>query len=182
MTLNDFKQKADKALEHYNEDLKSVRTGRANPSLVENLMVDAYGSKMPLNQVASISAPEPRLLTISVWDKSVVDKVVEAIKNSELNLNPVADSTLIRLNLPMMTEERRKELVKTVKKLGEDTKIALRNIRHEFLSALKKRAEELKLPENEVKSDETKVDAEIKLYNDKVDSIAKTKEDELMTI
>lgn len=182
MTISDFKQKAAKAVEFFEENLKSVRTGRANPGLIENLMVEAYGSKMPLIQLASISAPEPRLLTISVWDRTVVDDVVEAIKNSDLNLNPVVDTTLIRLNIPAMTEERRKELVKSVGKLSEETKISLRNIRHEFLSALKKREEELKLPENEVKAEEAKVDIEIKSFNEQIDQIAKVKEEELMSI
>ena len=182
MTINDFKQKVAKGVEYFEESLKTIRTGRANPSLVENIMVDAYGSKMPLIQVASISSPEPRLLTISVWDKSIVESVIDAIKKSDLGINPTVDTTLIRLNIPPMTEERRKELVKIVGKNAEEAKIALRNIRHEFMSALKKRIEELKLPENDSKSEEAKVDAEIKLYNEQVDKIAKVKEEELMAI
>ncbi len=182
MTLNDFKQKAQKALEHFEDTLKTVRTGRANPSLVEDLQVDAYGSKMPLMQLASISAPEPRLITISAWDKDVVNNIVDAIKNSDLNLNPTVDSTLIRLNIPSMTEERRKELVKVVGKHAEDCKIVLRNIRREFLDDVKRREKDEKLPEGEVKSEEQKVDTEIKAFNDKIDSIADGKEKELMTI
>lgn len=182
MNINDFKQKAQAAVKHYEETLGTVRTGRANPALVENLEIDAYGSKMPLNQLASISAPEPRLISISVWDKDVVNNIVEAIKKSDLNLNPVADSTLIRLNIPAMTEERRKELVKLVGKYAEDCKIVLRNIRREFMDDLKKREKDLKLPENEVKSEEQKVDSEIKVFNDQVDKIGEGKEKELMTI
>lgn len=182
MTIAEFKQKASKAIEHFEETLRTVRTGRANPSLVENLEVDAYGSKMPLMQLASISAPEPRMISISVWDKDVVNNIVEAIKKSDLNLNPTVDTTLIRLNIPAMTEERRKELVKLVGKYAEDTKISLRNIRREFMDDLKKREKDLKLPENEVKSEENKVDTEIKSFNDQVDKIAGEKEKELMTI
>jgi ribosome recycling factor len=182
MTINDFKQKAQKAIEHFEETLLTVRTGRANPSLVENLDIDAYGSKMPLNQLASISAPEPRMISISVWDKDVVNNIVEAIKKSDLGLNPVVDSTLIRLNIPAMTEERRKELVKVVGKYSEETKVVLRNVRREFMDALKKREKDLKLPENEVKSEESKIDTEIKSFNDQVDKIAGEKEKELMTI
>lgn len=182
MTISDFKNKADKAIQHFEETLKTIRTGRANPGLVENLDIEIYGSKMPLNQLASISAPEPRLLSISVWDKDAVNPIVEAIKKSELNINPIVDSTLIRLNIPAMTEERRKEMTKIVRKYGEETKISLRNLRKEFLDALKKREKDLKLPENEVKSEENKVDAEIKIFNEKIDNISSAKEKELMTL
>lgn len=182
MTINDFKQKAEKVVKFFEENLKTIRTGRANPGLVENLMIEAYGSRMPLMQLATISVPEPRLLTVSVWDKNLIENIVEAIKKSDLNLNPIVDDSLIRLNIPPMTEERRKELAKLVGKLSEEAKIALRNIRHEFLSALRKREQELKLPENEVKAEETKVDVEIKSFNERIDKIAKAKENELMTI
>lgn len=182
MTINDFKQKAAVAIQHFEETLQTVRTGRANPALVENLEVEAYGSRMPLNQLASISAPEPRMISISAWDKDVVNAIAEAIKKSDLNLNPAVDGTLIRLNIPAMTEDRRKELTKVVGKYAEDCKIVLRNIRREFMDDLKKREKDLKLPENEVKSEEQKVDTEIKSFNEQIDRLGEAKEKELMTI
>lgn len=182
MTIAEFKQKSSKAIEHFEEQLKTIRTGRANPSLVEDMQIEAYGSKMPLMQLASISTPEPRLISISVWDEGAVDAVMDAIKKSDLGINPIADGTLIRLNLPQMTEERRKEMGKIVWKYAEETKISLRNIRREFLDELKKREKEEKLPEGEVKSQEEKVDTEIKSFNVKIDEIAKLKEKEIMTI
>jgi ribosome recycling factor len=182
MTLNDFKEKAQKAVDHFSDTLKTIRTGRANPSLIENIQVDAYGARTPMFQVASIAAPEPRLLTLSVWDKSLVDAVVVAIKNSDLGVNPQVEATLIRLNLPMMTEERRKELTKVVGKYAEDCKIVLRNTRREFLDDLKKREAAEKLPEGVVKSDEEKVDVEVKRFNETVEQIADSKQKELMQI
>lgn len=182
MTINDFKQKAEKAIEHYQETLKTLRTGRATPSVIEDMLIDAYGSKMPLMQLATISAPEPRVLSISVWDKAVVDPIVEAIKNSDLGVNPNVDTNLIRLNFPQLTEDRRRELTKVVGKYAEECKISLRNIRREFMDDLKLRAKDQNLPENTVKSEEENVDKEIKLFNDKVDQIGKTKEQELMTL
>lgn len=182
MTLNEFRQKAEKSIEHFTDTIKSIRTGRANPGIVENLQVEAYGGKMPMNQVASISAPEPRLLTISVWDKSLVDAVTNAIKNSDLGVNPNVDATLIRINLPMMTEERRKELTKVVGKYEEETKVAVRNLRREFLDALKRREKEEKLPEDMVKSEEANIETEVKKINAQIESIAEAKQKELMEI
>lgn len=182
MNLNDFKQKAEKAIEHFIDILKTIRTGRANSALVENLMVEAYGSKVPLQQVASINVPEPRLITLSVWDKSQVDAVVLAIKNSDLGVNPNVDGTLIRLNLPMMTEERRKELVKVVGKYEEETKVSIRNLRREILDVIKKREKDEKLPEDVVKTEEANVETEVRKYNTQIEEIAKTKQKELMEI
>jgi ribosome recycling factor len=182
MTINHFKENAQKAVLHFEDVLKTIRTGRANPALVENLEVNAYGSKMPLMQLATISVPEPRLISISAWDKDIVPAIVEAIKKSDLNLNPTVDTTLIKLNIPPMTEERRKELIKLVGKYAEDAKIVLRNIRQEFRDSLKKREKDEKIPENEVKNEESKLEAEMKVFNEKIDEIAENKSKELMTI
>lgn len=182
MTINEFRQKASKSIEHFQDTLKAIRTGRANTGLVEDLQVEAYGGKMPLNQLGSIGAPEPRLLTISVWDKSVVDAIATAIKNSDLGVQPNVDGTLIRINLPMMTEERRKELAKAVGKHEEETKVAVRNLRREFLDALKKREKDEKLPEDVVKSEENNIEAEVKKFVSEIEEIAKAKEKELMEI
>jgi ribosome recycling factor len=182
MTISEFKQKASKSVEHFEDTLKAIRTGRANPGLVEDLQVDAYGGKMPLMQLGSISAPEPRLLTIALWDKSVVDAVVNAIKNSDLGVQPNVDGTLIRINLPMMTEERRKDLVKVVGKHEEETKVAVRNLRREFLDALKKREKDEKLPEDMVKTEEANIEVEVKKVVTQIEEVAKAKEKDLMEI
>ena len=180
MTIIEFREKAQKAVDHFGETLMTIRTGRATPGLIENLPVDAYGARMPLFQVATIGAPEPRLLSVSVWDKGLVDAVVKAIKNSDLGVNPQVEGNLIRLNLPMMTEERRKELTKVVGKYAEEAKIVLRNVRREYLDDLKKREKELKLPEGEVKTEEEKIDVEVKKFNELVEQISDTKQKELM--
>jgi ribosome recycling factor len=180
MTISEFNQRSAKIIEHFTSTLRQIRTGRATPSLIENLMVDAYGSKMPLMQIATIGAPEPRILTISVWDQSVVNSVVEALKNSDLGVNPSVDGTLVRINLPAMTEERRLELGKVVGKYAEESKISGRNLRKEYLDDVKKDEKDKKLTENEVKSEEEKIDKETKLLNEKIEDIAKQKQKELM--
>ncbi len=180
MDINEFRQKAQKALDHYSETLSTIRTGRASPSLIENLQVDAYGQKMPLFQVATIGAPEPRLLTLSVWDKGLVDAVVKAIKESDLGVNPQTEATLIRLSLPMMTEERRKEMTKVVGKYGEEARIAIRNARRDYLDVLKKKEKDENLPEGIVKLEEEKADIEVKKYNDQVEQMSDAKQKDLM--
>jgi len=180
MTINEFHERADKVIEHFGNIIKTIRTGRATPSLIENLQVDAYGAKTPLFQIANIGAPEPRILTISVCDQSLVNSVVEAIKNSDLGVNPNVDSTLIRLNLPPMTEERRKELTKVVGKYAEEAKIAARNLRRAYLDDVKKDEKEKNLPEGVVKSEEEKIDKETKLLTEKIDTISADKQKELM--
>lgn len=180
MTINEFKDKAQKSIDHFVEKMKTIRTGRANPSLIEGLPVDAYGSRMPLVQVSSISAPEPRLLTVSVWDQSLVEGVVQALKQSDLGVNPSVDGNLIRINLPIMTEERRAELSKVVGKYEEEAKVALRNHRRDFLDDVKRREKEEKLPEAVVKSEEEKIEQEIKKLNEQISSLADGKRKELM--
>ncbi len=180
MTIDDFRQKSQKTVDHFNDTLKTIRTGRATPSLIENLQVDAYGSKMPLFQIASIGSPEPRILTITVWDQSLADSVADAIKKSDLGVNPSVEANLLRLNFPPMTEERRKELTKVVGKYAEEAKIALRNVRKDFLDALKRREKDENLPEGVVKGEEEKVDAEIKKFNAQIEAISDQKQKELM--
>lgn len=182
MTIPEFKTKAQKAVDHLLSTLKTIRTGRATPAMVEDIMVDAYGSKMPIIQLASIGVPEPRILTISVWDKSVVEAVADAIKKTDLGITPVIDDSLIRLNIPQLTEERRGELSKQAGKFGEACKIALRNIRREFMDELKEMAKSHNLPENHVKQEEENVDKEIKNFNSLVDEHIDNKVKELMTL
>ena len=143
-TLADGEDRMSKAIEALKRDLATVRTGRANPSLVEDLRIDYYGTPTPLKQLASVSVPEARLLTIQPWDKGSMTAIEKAIQKSDLGLNPASDGNVIRLAIPPLTEERRKELVKVVHKKVEDGRIEIRNIRrdaHEMLRELKKEKE-----------------------------------------
>ncbi|GIW57532.1 MAG: ribosome-recycling factor [Candidatus Dojkabacteria bacterium] len=182
MSINELKDKANKAVAYFEDSLKTLRAGRATTGLVENIPVMAYGSKVPLIQLATLATPEPRLITISVWDKTLIDAIVHALNTSDLGINPVVDGSVIRLNIPPMTEERRKEMVKVVWKKAEEAKIVIRNLRKDYLRMLKKRASDEKWPEDQLKKEEDLVDAEIKSYNEKIDAIAERKESEIMSI
>lgn len=182
MTINEFKSKGDKSIEVFREKLNTLRTGRANTSLVDGLQVEAYGDKMPLNQVANVSVIDAKTIGISVWDSNNVESVVEAINKSDLGLNPSVDGTLVRLNIPPMTEERRAEIAKVVGKYEEEAKISVRNARQRFLSDLKKRKEDEKLPENTVKQEESDLDKEVKSINAKIEEVAEAKRKDIMTV
>jgi len=145
-TADDKMQKSIQALKR---ELDTIRTGRATPALVDSISVDAYGAPTPLNQVATISAPEARLLVINPWDKSVVPAITKAIQKSDLGLNPINDGNSIRLVIPPPTEERRKELVKVVRKKVEDSKIAIRNVRREAMEELKKLEKDKEISQDE---------------------------------
>ncbi len=136
--LGELKGKFDKTIEAFRRDLAKIRTGRANISLLDGIKVEYYGTLSPLNQVATLNTPDPRLITIKPWDKSLIPAIEKAIQqHSELGLNPSSDGELVRLPIPPLTQERRKELVKLVKKMGEDAKVALRNARREANETLK---------------------------------------------
>jgi ribosome recycling factor len=137
-SLNELESRMKKSIAALKEEFTGLRTGRANPSLLEPVMVDAYGSKMPLNQVATVSAADARLLTVQVWDKSMTQAVEKAIRESNLGLNPAAEGTLIRVALPELNEERRKELTKVAHQYAEQAKVAVRHIRRDGMDALKK--------------------------------------------
>lgn len=134
----DLNRRMQGALNVFNDDLKGLRTGRASVGLLEPVTVDAYGSQMPLTQVATLSAPEPRLLTVQVWDKSVVAAVELAIRDGNLGLNPIAEGQMIRVPIPELTEDRRKELVKVAHKYAEQTRVAIRNVRRDGMEVLKR--------------------------------------------
>jgi ribosome recycling factor len=136
--ITDIKQRMNKALESMKNDFLGLRTGRASVSMLDSIQVDAYGSKIPLNQAATINAPEPKLITVQVWDKSMVDAVEASIRESDLGLNPMKDGQLIRLPIPDLSEERRQEIAKVAKKFAENAKIAVRNIRRDSLDKVKK--------------------------------------------
>ena len=174
--------KMDKAIEVFSKELFSLRTGRANSAMLDLVKVDVYGQKMPINQIGSITTPEPRMINIQVWDQNNVTFVDAAIKKSELGLNPQIDGQLIRLPIPELNEERRTELKKLVKAMGEKCKISIRNIRRDANEELKKLLKSKEISEDEEKSYEKNVqnitDKHITTVNEKVS----TKEKEIMTI
>lgn len=176
------KQDLDKTVEHLFAEMGKIRTGRANPALVENLMVDYYGSKTPLKQVASINAPEARLLVIQPWDKDALVAIESAIRESDLNLNPNNDGQVIRINIPSLTEERRKELVKLLNQKAEDAKISVRTVREEAWKEIQNIEKEGKISEDDKFSGKDQLQKVVDEYNKKIDEIRERKEKEILTI
>ena len=174
--------KMDKAIEVFTKELSSLRTGRANAAMLDLVKVDVYGQQMPINQVGSITTPEPRMINIQIWDSNNVPLVDAAIKKSDLGLNPQIDGQLIRLPVPELNEERRTELKKLIKSIGEKCKVSIRNIRREANEELKKLLKSKEIGEDEEKSSEKNVqtitDDHIKVVDEKVS----LKEKEIMTI
>ena len=177
-----YSLKMDKAIEVFTKELSSLRTGRANASMLDLIKVDVYGQQMPINQVGSITTPEPRMINIQVWDVNNVSLVDAAIQKSDLGLNPQIDGQLIRLPVPELNEERRTELKKLIKSIGEKCKVSIRNIRREANEDLKKLLKSKEIGEDDEKNNEKKVqtitDNHIKTVDDKVS----LKEKEIMTI
>ena len=177
-----YNDKMKKTLEVFNNELGSLRTGRANANMLDLVKVDVYGQKMPINQLGSITIPEPRMINIQVWDLNNVNLIDSAIKKSELGLNPQIDGQLIRLPIPELNEERRMELKKMIKSMGEKCKVSVRNIRREANEELKKLLKSKEIGEDEEKSFEKNVqsitDEHIKVVDEKVS----LKEKEIMTI
>ena len=177
-----YSVKMDKAVEVFSKELSSLRTGRANAAMLDLVKVDVYGQQMPINQIGSITTPEPRMINIQVWDVNNVPLVDAAIKKSDLGLNPQIDGQLIRLPVPELNEERRTELKKLIKSIGEKCKVSIRNIRREANEELKKLLKAKEIGEDEEKSSEKNVqtitDDHIKVVDEKVS----LKEKEIMTI
>jgi len=177
-----YKQKMSKTIEVFNKELSSLRTGRANASMLNLVKVDVYGQKMPINQLGTITTPEPRMINIQVWDLNNVNLIDSSIKKSELGLNPQIDGQLIRLPIPDLSEERRNEMKKIVKTMGEKCKVSIRNIRREANDSLKSILKNKEISEDDEKKKEKEIqsltDEHIKLIDDKVFS----KEKEIMTI
>ena len=179
--LKDAEKRMKKAVSKFKEDLKSLRTGRASVGLVENLKVEYYGTDMPLKQLASISTPEPMQILIQVWDKSAVKSIEKAIIEANLGANPQTEGQVIRLILPPMTEERRKELAKIVNKMAEEARIAIRNIRRDDKEAL----EDLKnegFSEDDIKRALDKLQKITNKYIDEINKLAQDKEKEIMSL
>ena len=178
MIMLELNEKMDKAMESLEKKFTTVRAGRANPSSLDGVMVEYYGSMTPLKQLATISVPEARQLLIKPFDKSALNAIEKAILAANLGYTPGNDGETIRIVIPELTEERRKELVKQVKALAEDAKVSIRNIRHEAMEDIKK----LELSEDEEKLQEKEIQDEVNKYNKLVEDKLKTKEQELLTV
>ncbi|MET0295638.1 MAG: ribosome recycling factor [Phenylobacterium sp.] len=180
--LSRYKDRMDKAIAVLKEEFASLRTGRASASLLDQIQVEAYGSTVPLNQCGAISVPEPRMITVSVWDRGMVVSVEKAIRNSGLGLNPVVDGQTLRLPIPPLTEERRKDLAKLAGKYAEQQRVAIRNVRREANDDLKKAEKAHVISQDEQK----KLEAEVQKMTDeeikRVDEALKTKEHEIMQV
>ena len=175
-------ERMGKTISVYREDLQSIRAGRANPALLDQIQDDYYGQMTPLNQIASISAPEPRLLVIQPWDANLISVIEKEILKSNLGLNPSNDGKLIRLIIPQLTEERRLDLTRIVKKNAENAKVAVRNTRRDGIDRIKKMEKNKELTEDERKQAEDEMQKITDKYIDEIDSITGKKEEELMEI
>ncbi|GAB6170112.1 ribosome recycling factor [Clostridium carnis] len=175
-------EKMKKTISVLNSDLSTMKAGRANPTMLDRIQVDYYGSQCPISQVANISAPEPRVLVITPWEKSLVKDIEKAILVSDLGINPSNDGTVIRLIVPELTEETRRNLVKNVKKTGEEAKIAIRSIRRDANDKIKALKKDGDISEDEVKNGEEKIQKVTDSYVKEIDVIILAKEKEIMSI
>ena len=182
ISIDEYKNKMENTLKIFHEELSRLRTGRATPSLLEPLFVEAYNSKMKISELATVNAPEPKLLTVQVWDKSMVQNVEKSIRDSELGLNPSTDGQLIRVPLPDLTEERRSELTKVAAKFSEDAKISIRNIRRDAMDKIKDEQKNNLISEDEQKSSSDEIqkitDEQIK----EIEKVIENKKNEIMQI
>ncbi|MDP3710167.1 MAG: ribosome recycling factor, partial [bacterium] len=179
--MHDFKQKLEKILEHLKIEVVSLRTGRATPALVENLEVDYYGSKTPLKSLAAISSPEARQLVIQPWDKGALQAIEKAIQTSPLGINPIADKDTIRLSIPPLNEERRKELVKTLGKFMEEARIKVRRDREDFFRSVERQEKSKEISEDQKFRQRNEAQKAVDEINKKIEDLAKNKEKEIMT-
>ena len=177
-----YEVRLGKALDHFKSEMISVRAGRANPQILNKIVVDYYGTPTPLNQMANISVPEARVLTISLWDVSMVKAVSKAIAASDIGINPSDDGKIIRLVFPQLTEERRKELGKQIKKTCEDTKVVLRNERRDMIEALKRLKKDNVITEDEQASIEKDVQKTLDRFIDEAEKVLKAKEAEILEV
>lgn len=177
-----YEIKMNQALEHFEGELSKVRTGRAHPDMLASVTVEAYGTRMPLNQVANVTAPEPQMIQVSPFDPSNIKAISDAIRVSDMGFNPSDDGRLVRVPIPPLTEERRREMVKLLGEKVEDCRIALRTIRQDALKDAKRMKDDKQLSEDDVKRVEKGLDDDMKEYQAKIDELFKAKEKEVMTI
>lgn len=181
-TMKQMREKMSQAVQAFKRNLATVRAGRANPSLLDSVVVDYYGATTPLNQLASVSAPEPRMLIVTPYDKTAISDMERAILKADLGLTPSNDGNIIRINIPALTEERRKELVKVVGKFTEESRVQIRNIRRDTNDLLKKAEKKGEITEDELRSSQDTVQKETDKYIGEVEQLAKNKESEIMEV
>jgi ribosome recycling factor len=180
--LADVKRRMQGAINAFKNDLASLRTGRASPNLLDPIQVDAYGSLMPISQVATVNVPEPRLLSVQVWDRGMVSAVEKAIRESDLGLNPQTEGQVIRLRIPEMNEQRRKEMVKVAHKYSEEARVAVRHVRRDGLDPLKKLEKDSAISEDDGKRHADQVQKATDQFVAEIDSLLATKEKEIMHV
>ena len=180
--FKEYSRRMDKTLEHLADDFGAVRAGRANPQVLDRITVEYYGSETPLNGVATISSPDARTLIIQPWDAKLLKDIQKAIQVSDLGINPQNDGRIIRLNFPQLTEERRKDLIKQVRKYGEDGKVALRNIRRDAMEEFKKKKKASELTEDDVKGLEKELQEQTDKRCKDIDGLTAKKEQELLVV
>jgi len=182
MIIKNIEERMILSLGSYSKELSTIRTGRANPKMLDGVRVDIYGQKMPISQLASVSIPEPQMINVQVWDKSNVGAVDQAIRTSDLNLNPLVDGQLLRIAIPKLTEERRKELIKILKIIAEKAKVAIRNIRRDSLEELKKEQKNINLSEDELKKNSNEVQKITDFKIAEIDKKLSEKEAEILKV
>lgn len=182
MDYTEIKEKMNKTIDNLNEKFAEIRAGRANPAILNKVKINYYGTPTPINQVAGVSVPEARLIVIQPWDMSVLKEIEKAILASDIGLNPNNDGKVIRLSFPELTEERRKELVKEIKKMAEESKIAVRNIRRDGIDLAKKLQKDGEMTEDELKSAENKIQEITDKSIEEIDKMTENKEKEILSI
>ncbi|NDF58201.1 MAG: ribosome recycling factor [Proteobacteria bacterium] len=182
MIIKKIEERMNLSLGSYSKELSTVRTGRANPKMLDGVRVEVYGQKMPISQLATVSIPEPQMINVQVWDKANVGAVDQAIRTSDLNLNPLVDGQLLRIAIPKLTEERRKELIKVLKTIAEKAKVAIRNIRRDSLEELKKEQKNKNLSEDDLKKNSNEVQKITDLKIAEIDKKLSEKEVEILKV
>lgn len=180
--MNQCEQKMQGTIETVKKSLGKIRTGKANPSILNGVMVEYYGSPMPINQIASVSAPEAQMIVIKPYDKSILKGIEKAVQTANLGLNPQNDGDIVRVQIPALTEQTRKDLVKEAKKLAEDNKVAIRNIRRDAIDQLKKLEKDSVISEDELKRRSDEVQKLTDKYIENIDKLSKEKEQDIMSI
>lgn len=182
MDYTNLKEKMEKVINSYSQRLSEIRAGRANPAILNKIRIDYYGTPTPINQVAAVSVPEARLIVIQPWDASVLKEIEKAILASDIGINPNNDGKVIRLAFPELNEERRKEIVKDVKKMGEEAKVAVRNVRREGIDKAKADQKAGDITEDELKNAENEIQKLTDKYVEEIDKISEAKEKEVMSV
>ena len=182
MDYQEIEDKMQKAVDYLQEELVAIRAGRANPAILNKVTVDYYGAQTPLNQVGAISVPEARQILITPWDKSLIGPITKAIQMAELGVNPINDWNGVRLTFPELNEDRRKQIVKEVKALGEDAKVAVRNVRRDGIDDAKKQEKAGEITEDELKGAEDKIQKITDKFTAKIDEMISAKEKEVMEV